>query len=87
MSSPRRRNAAQQLRSTVSTQSHRTIGSSEAELGAMKAAKEALKRSVEGATGELKEAKVRVGELEAECQRLREEVCQSYSSGVNGTGR
>ena len=73
---PPHRTAAQQLRSTVTTHSQQTISSLEAELEAMKTAKEALKRSVEGTSGELKESQLRVRELEAECQRLREEVCE-----------
>ena len=68
--------SAQQLRSAVATQQLHTIGRLEAELEAMKTAKEQLKRSVEGTAGELKEAKVRISALETECQRLREEVCR-----------
>ena len=48
-----------------------------AELAAMRQAKEQLKRRVEGTTGELAQSKLRVRELEAECARLREEVCHS----------
>ena len=78
MPQARRRTAAQRLRSSVSTHSQQTIGSLEAELEAVKCAKEDLKRSVEGTAGELKEAKIRVTELEAECQRFREEVCRAH---------
>ena len=55
-----------------------------AELAAMRQAKEQLKRRVEGTTGELAQSKLRVRELEAECARLREEVCHSVRMAMGG---
>ena len=50
----------------------------------MRQAKEQLKRRVEGTTGELAQSKLRVRELEAECARLREEVCHSVRMAMGG---